>query len=392
MVKVLFVSTISDTVNAFLIPHIKLLVQQGNEVGIACNNSNEISPELIEIGCKTHLVEFQRVPLRKENIKAYKQIGKVVANENYEVVHVHTPIASFLTRLACRHMKDIKMLYTAHGFHFFKGAPKINWAIYAPLEKIAARWTDCVITMNLEDYYSAMKLKVRNSDSLYRVHGVGINLQRFAPQSEEQKNHIRKAYNYKVDDFIIIYVGELSYRKHQDLLINSIRLVGKKFSNIKLLLVGDGGYKDKYESLVTELGVEEKVEFLGYRKDIHNLMMLSDVSVSSSRQEGLPVNVMEAMATGLPLIVTNCRGNRDLVRSGENGIIVDVDDVEAFARAIEKLYSSKELRERFSIKNKELIQLYSLPNVMKEMKDIYDKELFHTVDKKKITSNSSKLV
>ena len=190
--KILFVATISDTVNGFLIPHIKSLVLQGNMVGIAANPIEAWNPELNELGCKVHPVEFQRNPLKKENYSAYQKIKRIVENEGYEFVHVHTPVASFLTRYACRRMKDVKVLYTAHGFHFFKGASTKNWLLYYSLEKLAARWTDGIVTMNDEDYRAAKRLKGRKEDSVYKIHGIGLDLDTFVPQTPELKSRLRQ--------------------------------------------------------------------------------------------------------------------------------------------------------------------------------------------------------
>lgn len=370
--KILYVTTISSTVNAFLIPHIKFLIERGNSVGLAFNLIDKLNPELLELGCKIHNIEFQRNPLKIENYNALKKIKKIILEEGYELVHVHTPVASFITRLACMKMKNVKILYTAHGFHFFDGAPKKNWLIYHTLEKIAARWTDGLITMNEEDYRLASNFKLRNRNAVYHVNGVGIDTTKFIPQTNEMKRNLRKEYGYRDEDFILIYVGELSYRKQQDLLIKAISELTGRIANLKLFLVGDGYLYHDYNNLVKRLNVEEHVEFLGYRDDIQQLMSIADIAVSTSRQEGLPVNVLEAMATGLPLIVTDCRGNRDLVSSGENGIVVGVNDVKACANAIEKLYQCKELRNGYSDKSKKRIQKYSLENVINEMKDIYN--------------------
>lgn len=371
ILRILYIATISDTINSFLIPHIKLLVEQGNEVGVAFNPIQEINPELIQLGCTIYHVHFQRDPLKKENLAAYKKIKQIVLEDKYELIHVHTPVASFLTRLACRNMPEVKILYTAHGFHFFKGASKMSWILYLPFEKMAAKWTDGLITMNNEDYILAKKLKLRKSNAIYKVHGVGINLNYFVPQTLEEKSKLRKEYHYNLNDFIIIYVGELSDRKHQSLLIEAVSILRKKIPNIKLLLVGDGVLKNNYKTMVNNLNLDENVEILGYREDVSNLMIISDLAVSTSRREGLPVNVMEAMATGLPLIVTNCRGNRDLIKNGVNGIVIKNDEVKECADAIEKLYTSKELRSEYGEKNKILIQAYSIENVIGEMREIY---------------------
>ncbi|WP_449536934.1 glycosyltransferase family 4 protein [Ferdinandcohnia sp. Marseille-Q9671] len=372
--KILYVATIASTINDFFIPHIKFLLDKGNVVGIACNKVHDISPKLLELGCEIHPITFQRNPLDLENVSAYKQIHRVVAEEGYELLHVHTPVASFITRMACRNIQNVKILYTAHGFHFFKGAPMKNWALYYTLEKMAARWTDGLITMNDEDYLSAKKLKLRKEHSIFKVNGIGLDLQKFVPQTFEKKNKLRYQYGFSDEDFILIYVGELSYRKHQDLIIKAVGRLKGSIPNLKLLVVGSGSKSIEYKELTKSLDIERNVAFLGYREDIPQLMALSDIAVSTSRQEGLPVNVMEAMATGLPLVVTNCRGNRDLVIHDLNGYVVDTDDVHGCASSIERLYKSAEIQQRFSTKNKDLIHLYSIEVVINDMNKIYEKQ------------------
>lgn len=375
--KILYVTTISNTVNSFLIPHIKFLIEHGNVVDVAFQSVQEVHADLMNLGCKIHPVDFQRNPFKRENIHAYKKIKKIVSEEGYELVHVHTPVAAFVTRLACRKLRHVKILYTAHGFHFFKGAPKKNWALFFPLEKIAARWTDGLITMNDEDFSSAKKLKLRARDSIFKVHGVGVDLRKFFPETAKKKVELRNKYHFSSNDFILIYVGELSYRKHQDLLIKAVSLLKDKIPNMKLLLAGDGDLLDEYKRMVKQLRVENNIAFLGYRHDINNLMVIADLAISTSRQEGLPVNILEAMAAGLPLIVTNCRGNRDLVNNGENGIVIGVDDVDACVNAIEKLYHSKELMRKYANKNRELIGAYSVEDVLSEMRVVYSKLFKH---------------
>lgn len=349
-----------------------MLIEQGHKVDVAFNIVQEVNPELKKLGCQIHNIEFQRTPFKKENFLAWKKVKKLVQDEKYELLHLHTPVASFITRLACRNIPNIKKVYTAHGFHFFKGAPLKNWLLFYPMEMIAAKWTDILITMNDEDYLISKKI-MGNKKSVFKVHGVGIDLKKFSPQTSEIKDEIRKSYNFKKDDFILIYAGELSYRKHQDLIINALNLLKSKIPNIKLLLAGTGPLLDEYNQRVEQLKLEDNVKFLGYRNDVNKLMLLSDVAVSSSRQEGLPVNVMEAMATGLPLIVTDCRGNHDLVSNEENGFVVGLNDYEQFANAIFKLYMDVNLREKFSEKSLEIVRNYSIEKALDEINSIYFK-------------------
>ncbi|AGX06501.1 capsular polysaccharide biosynthesis protein [Bacillus sp. NRRL B-14911] len=369
--KILFVTTVSSTVDAFLIPHIRLLVRQGHQVDVAFNIIREVNPELIKLGCEIHDIKFQRSPLKKQNLNAYKKIKKIVKNIGYDIIHTHTPIASLLTRVACRKMSNLKILYTAHGFHFFKGAPIKNWLLFYPMEKIAAKYTDAIITMNEEDYVFANKFKLKSKNSIYKIHGVGIELNKFSVQDSERKSSLRREYSYNNEDFILFFAAELNYNKHQDLLINAVYQIINKIPNVKLLLAGEGPLKDSYRELANKFGISDSVNFLGYRNDIPNLLAISDIGVSSSRREGLPVNILEAMATGLPIIATECRGNRDLVHEGENGYILRENDIEGFARAIEELYKSQNLRKTFGENSLMFVKAYSLNDVLIEMRNIY---------------------
>lgn len=349
----------------------KVLLSMGHEVHLAANFKDEIdkfdNPKVIK-----HQIDFARNPFSLNNVKALKQLVNLFNDIHFDIIHCQSPSGGAVTRLAARKTRNkaSKVLYTAHGLHFFEGAPYKNWLLYYNIEKWLGRFTDCIIIINNEDYIAAQrKLKIHN---VKYIHGIGIDLNKFLPQTVEAKNELRKEYGYIDNDFILLFSGELSYNKHQDLLIDAISLVKRtKVPNIKLLLAGVGVLSDQYKEQISRLGLEENVQILGYRKDVVSLLMMADIAVSSSRREGLPMNVMEAMATGLPLVVTDCRGNRDLVINNENGYVVGIDDVEGFADAIEKMYRSEELRDMFGRKSLELIKTYSLENVTKEMKKIY---------------------
>jgi glycosyltransferase EpsD len=352
----------------------KVLLDLGHEVHIAANFNDEIDnfedPRVVK-----HQIGFVRNPFSPGNIKAYRQLKELLSSIHFDLIHRQSPSGGAITRLAARKSRKngAKVMYTAHGFHFYKGAPKKNWLIYYNIERLLGHITDCIITINDEDYNLAHKM-FPGKDIRY-IHGVGIDLDKFRPQDAETKEKNREKYNYSKDDFILIYVGELSYRKHQDLLIYAINILKDKIQNVKLLLVGQDKLMEEYKTLVNKLGLQEYVEFLGYRKDVANLLMMADVAVSSSRQEGLPLNILEAMATGLPVVATDCRGNRDLVANEENGYIIPLNDYESFAEAIIKIYQSNDLRERFCNKSTELVKKYSLNNVRSEMEEIYSNYL-----------------
>lgn len=371
MKKILFVATVDNHILSFHLPFLEWFKEQGYEIHVASNGNGDIP--FVDI---KHNVMFERIPFRTTNYKSYKKLKNIINDNNYSLIHCHTPVGGVIGRLASRHArkKGTSVIYTAHGFHFYKGSSLISWLIYYPIEKLLSKYTDCIITINEEDYQSAVGNKFK-TNYIKMVHGVGVDLTRFSGWSSEEKRELRKRYEYNQNDFILFYAAELNKNKHQDLLIRAVQILKEKIPNIKLLLAGKGDLSEEYKDLARSLNVDGNIDFLGYRKDIPGLLAISDISVSASRREGLPVNVMEAMATGLPLVVTNCRGNRDLVQDGMNGFIKDVDDVEEFASSIMSLYNSVELRKQFGEKSIELAQKYSLENVLMQMKEMYSKQL-----------------
>lgn len=371
--KILYVTTISNTTNAFLIPHIKMLIDKGHKVDVAFNIEQEVKPEIYEMGCKIYELPFQRSPLKRDNLRAYKMLKNIIISGEYNLVHTHTPVASALVRLVCRNLNNVRVFYTAHGFHFYNGAPLKNWLLYYPIEKWLSKYTDCLITINEEDYNIA-KNKFKAKD-VRLVNGVGIDLNKFYPLPIKDKIKLKIEYGFDENDFILFYAGEQNNNKNQEFLFKVVEKLKIKIPNIKLLLAGKGDKLSEYKEMVIKMDLVDKVFFLGFRKDIHKLLQISDIAVSSSKREGLPVNVMEAMATGLPLVVSNCRGNRDLVKNEVNGYVIDLDDVDNFADSIYKIYSDEALYNKFSKASLDLIRKYSLENVSKDMREIYTQSL-----------------
>lgn len=368
--KILYVSTLSNTINAFMIPHIEMLVKKGHQVDIACNIDNNISQTLIKSGCKVFNIEFQRLPLSKKNYTAFKELKKLINRENYDIVHTHTPVSSVIARLVCKKYPNIKLFYTAHGFHFFKGAPLKNWLLFYPLEKWLSRFTDCLITINDEDYNVALNKKFKAKE-IKKVHGVGVDFSKFYPVNDQEKMELRRKYKFKENDFILIYPAELNINKNQLLLINTINLIKNKIPNLKLILAGSGKLLDFYKKRVTELDLNNHIIFTGYRKDIDKLIQLSDISVASSIREGLGINLVEGMACGLPVVATKNRGHKELIKHKQNGYLVDLENPKEFANCIYNLYLDKSKRKEMGDCNLKIVEKYSMENVCKELKSIY---------------------
>lgn len=367
MKKILFISTIDQHIRHFHLPFLKWFKENGFETHVASNGNEKLSYVDKKIN-----IPFSRMPFRSTNIVAYKRLKKIINNNNYAIIHCHTPVGGVIGRLAAiqARKKETHVLYTAHGFHFYEGAPKRNWLIFYPIEKILANFTDTLITINDEDYKIAKRKKF-NSKKIKKVYGVGVDTSEFTPQTIELKETLRNKYKIKSDDFIAIYVGELSYRKNQLFLLKSFETISKKYSNAKLLLVGKGELKNDFKEYINSKNLQENVKLLGYRKDISNLMLLSDLVVSSSHQEGLPVNIMEAMSSGLPLLVSDSRGNRDLVENKRNGFVFNLNSYKEFIDYYTSLYINENLREKFGKESLKMVDKYSLDIILNEMEIIY---------------------
>jgi len=263
------------------------------------------------------------------------------------------------------------VLYTAHGFHFYKGAPLKNWLLYYNMEKLAAHWTDGLITINEEDYKAAQKFKLRKNGKVFFVPGVGVDIvgleQRIASIDRSEK---RKELGISELSTVLITVAELIPRKNHIQVLKALSKLNK--TNFHYLVVGNGESEQQLKKAVNELMLQDKVSFLGFRRDVPELMASSDIFILTSRHEGLTRAIMEAMAVGLPIIATDVRGNRDLVKSGENGYLVPLDDVETTSQVIKKLISSPELRNSMQEKNKEKARAYALDRILPQMEKIYE--------------------
>ena len=376
MKKVLYVTTVSRTINAFLVPHINMLLNDGYKVDCACSIDKELDKSLIKNGVKIFDIPFNRNPLSIANIKAFKELIKIQKENKYHIVHVHTPVASIFGRLLKLRFNNLKTIYTAHGYHFLKGGSKLGWMIYYPIEKFMAKFTDVTININSEDY-EITKNKLKPNETYY-LKGVGIDLTKYKLLDENQKAKKRLELGLKDDDFVVIMIAELNENKNQIQLIKALEILKNKYKNIKALCVGEG---DKLNELTKEVklrGLEDNIMFLGFRTDVNELINISDIGVLLSYREGLPRNIMELMANGKKVIATDIRGNRDLVCNSNVGTLVKVGDYEETAKAIEiYIKEKKSLEEVYNVtlnKEERVIQEikdYDISKICEELRTIY---------------------
>jgi len=366
--KVLYVTTIGTTMS-FFAPFIKELLADGHVVDIATNDRvSAVPPCYAEWGCRIFSLPCTRSPVTMATLKTVKDIRRIVANETYDIVHCHTPVAAMCTRLACRKARKegTQVFYTAHGFHFYKGAPLKNWLVYYPIEKICSYMTDVLITINHEDFDLAnRKMKAKRIEY---VPGVGVDLSQFM-DNKADKSAKRREIGVPDDAFLLLSVGELNENKNHRVIIQALAELHNP--NVHYAIAGVGNQKEPLLALANELGVSEQIHLLGYRKDISELNHASDVFCFPSQREGLGLAAIEAMACGLPVVAAKNRGTVEFVMRDENGFLCDFRDAEGFAKAISRIIADSDLRASLSLCAVNTVGKYHVENIIAIMKGIY---------------------
>ena len=376
MKKVLIVASVVSFIEWFNKENVEFLRSDlGCEVHIACNfdymedTDEERTRKYLEKikaeGVILHNIHFARSPFSSANIPAYRELKKIIDGGNFDLIHTHTPAASIFARMAARkaRKKGTVVMYTCHGFHFHNAAPKKNWIMYYPVEKWMSRYTDYIVTINKEDFNRAKTFHAKN---VRYIPGVGVDINRIKNAKVDKKAY-KKSIGIPEDCVMLLSVGEMIERKNHQVIIKAL---GKlKRDDIYYVICGKGPLKEQLEQLSTSLGVH--TVFLGFRKDIPELCNAADISAFPSRIEGLGLAGIEAMAAGVPLVSSNVHGILDYVIDGKTGYACDPDDVDGFAKAIDKLASSKELRESMKEACLKAVEPFEIKNALITMWDIY---------------------
>ena len=370
MKKVLILASVASMISQFNMGNIRLLQEMGYEVHVACNfkegntcdekSIRELKKNLKEMHVEYFQIDFSRdMKNIGKHLKAYRQVMYLLRKNGYQFMHCHSPIGGVIGRFAA-HRTHTKVIYTAHGFHFYKGAPVKSWLLYFPVEWICSFWTDVLITINKEDYAFAQKhLHAKKTEY---VPGVGIDIKKFSPDmfSDEERMRKRLEIGIKKDEKLLLSVGELIPRKNHESVIKAIGCLAD--SKVKYYICGRGELQEYLQKLIEKAGLQDRVKLLGYRTDVSQLCDCADLFVFPSLQEGLPVALMEAVASKTPVICSNIRGNTELV---EEGALFDPKDVPEIIEKIEEyLYEDKS---REIGKNYEKLKKYDVANVMKDL-------------------------
>lgn len=369
--KILVIATYGSFFTGFEFSNLNILKDMGFEIhGVAnFNDSDHITNNelLDEVGMIRHQIAFSRSPLSVSNISKCRELAKLMKSERFYAIDTHNPVISVYSRIAAKIAGVPKVIYNAHGFFFYKGAPKIN-VVFKWVESTLAGWTDALITINKEDYAAAKKMKVRGK--AYYIHGVGFDLNRIT-NSENNGSVTYVDLSLLEDVPTIASVGELRTNKNHAAVIRALALLRKQGTDAQYVICGVGDQKDNLLMLARELGVDDRVHLLGLRDDVIDILRLVDIYVHPSFKEGLSMSIMEAMACGLPVIATCNGGPKDLIPDGVGGYLVHPDDIDAIASRVQELLSNPELRERFGSRNAESVKSFALNVVKREMKSIY---------------------
>lgn len=346
MKNILILTTTSDFLEKFEKGDVKILKDMGCHIHYAANTKEEqplfSEEEVTSMGIEIHDLDIERSPyMFRSNLKALLQIIRLVREHDIDIIHCHTPVGGVLGRLAGRYFRKrgLKIIYTAHGFHFYKGAPLLNNTVFYFVEKMLAHYTDCLVVINQEDYENACKFRLKRGGRVYYIPGVGLDIQKYAPVSQETIGKKREELGLKKDEFFLVSVGELNENKNHVVVLKM--LAGLKRSNsgikIKYGICGDGFFRERMEQWIRQAGLEEDVCIYGFTRQVPDIVGCADALIFPSKREGLGMAALEALSMGVPVLASDNRGTREYMKDGKNGFVCAYDDAGGFLRGIRKL-------------------------------------------------------
>ncbi len=370
--KMLYILNIANRVNSFSYTSMLAAQELGFEYHIAGNwsyqNDSERQKDEIKYGVHIHQIGFIRAPYHPGNIEAYHQLVQIAEREQFDVIHCNTPIGGVAGRLLGRRFHTPTVIYQAHGFHFYKGAPLLNWLIFYPVEKWLARDTDALITINQEDFKRAQSFRLRNNGEVFYVPGVGIDRTRYMRDDEKRKRK-REELGLKENSIMVISAGDLVGRKNYEVSLRAV--AAAKRADMEYYICGSGPREKRLKNLAVRLGIGNRVHFLGYRTDMLELWNAADIFLFSSLQEGLSRSLCEAMASSLPCVVSDIRGNVDLIKDGVGGFFCKAEDENDFAQRLRLLADDPTLRDSMGRSNFSRLDAFSINNSKEAMKKVY---------------------
>lgn len=374
--KILLVANVAkEHVLKFHIPTISMLKNNGWQVDVACKMDASIP-------CCDHAfnLPIERNPFHFKTVKAIAELRRIIRENGYDIVYCHTVTGSLVARLAAKPFRKdgVKVIYLAHGFHFYHGASLKKWIIGYPMERILSEFTDVLITINKEDY--AFATKHFHQPKIQRIDGIGVDLNKYKIDfSDEQKERYREELGCTMHDYIGIYVAELTKLKNQSSLIQAVKLIQESIPEFKLLLVGPDHLNGLLAEEANDLPIGSVI-FTGWRSDVCQLLRSADIALASSTSEGLGLNIIEAMACGLPVVAYDNRGHREIISDQINGRLIPLNDCSGLAKAVAELRISPEKVKRFTQNASESISRFNTDNVLRELYEILESFEYSATD------------
>jgi glycosyltransferase involved in cell wall biosynthesis len=373
MNSILMITTVPATLSAFLLPFASHFRERGWRVDAMAQGVSSCA-ECLQAFDRVWEVEWSRNPLDPKNLLvAPPAIQKVFLQENYDIVHVHTPVAAFVTRYALKGLRKqgkLKVIYTAHGFHFHPRGTPLKNAIFLALEKLAGSWTDYLVTINREDESAANHYQILPPERVRYMPGIGVDLDYYSPNvvAEAQLRRVHEELGITQENPLFLSVAEFIPRKHHQDVINAFAKLARP--EVHLAFAGDGPLVEEMQELTSNLGVKDRVHFLGNRRDIPALMRASVATILASEQEGLPRSVMESLCLEVPAIGTDIRGTRDLLEGGV-GLLVKLGDIEGLAQAMAWVLDHPVAAREMAQRGRKSILAYELQNILKQYEALY---------------------
>lgn len=368
MKKILFTASTASHILNFHLPYLKYFKEQGWQVHVVVGDYKEI-PFVDYI----HVITLKKSVLSVKNFKSIIKLCYILNEEKFEIISTHTALAAFVTRVAklFARKQSARCINTSHGYLFYKDRNKLVAGIYFLVEYMLALITDDIITMNQSDYDVSKKF-FRCKGSVYLIPGMGLKLKNIKLLEGEEKRRKRMELGIDPDKIVLTYIGEFTTRKNQGFLIDKMSELVSVYPDIQLILIGDGIKFTECKRNADTLSGMNKILFTGHIKDVYEYLTITDISVSSSKSEGLPFNIMEAMACGIPVIASKVKGHTDLIREGKNGYLFELDNKDEIIIKIEKLIKDEALRKKIGLTNVNDIQQYALENVFDKIIEIYN--------------------
>lgn len=367
--KVLYCASNDIHIKNFHLPYLKFFKESGFEVHLVSRGG--MSFPYVDV---KYDISFEKNILSTKNMRALSAVKDILEQNRYDIISIHTALAGAIVRLAVifAGKRNARVIYTSHGYFFWNSAPFSNWIKYLSVEKLCAVVTDSVMAMNQEDLELAKKYKLCTG-VVEKISGMGVDLSRFKPGDGIIMQGLRRSYGIRDDDFVIVYPAEMSRRKNHRDLLQAFAEFLKHVPSGCLFLPGEGLLLEENKALVKELGIVDRVIFPGYIDGMEEIYPMCDIAASSAISEGLPLNIIEAMACGLPIVASRIRGHVDLVEEEINGFLYTPGDRDELGRALRNIYGWKERLKIISTKNVEKVKQFDLEQAESQIYDIYKK-------------------